>query len=187
MRPWDILRVARSRQKIQLQARHFATLNESDEAACRGLSIALAGLSASEITSQLIAWPTHDDYIEERACRLLAGVLAGGVVPQPDPVIRERFRAEETLGRIPPSEAFEIIAKADPRIADAVDAISVGGLIGSDRLALLLADHRDDPILGSSIAREVVFAIADSRSKGYLDDKPVLRGHARVLHQTISW
>jgi hypothetical protein len=60
----------------------------------------------------------RDDYIDDRAYRLLAAAAAGTTVA-PIPADRaELFRQEESIGRMPMEQAFERLAEIEPGLLD---------------------------------------------------------------------
>jgi hypothetical protein len=60
----------------------------------------------------------RDRYIDDRAYRLLAAAFAGTAVESISPERAELFAEEEAIGRMPIGDAFERLAKIEPRLLD---------------------------------------------------------------------
>ncbi|HTZ63399.1 MAG TPA: hypothetical protein VMB51_04790 [Solirubrobacteraceae bacterium] len=58
----------------------------------------------------------RDDYIQDRAYRLLSAAAAGTAVQSIPPERQELFAEEEAIGRIPIEQAFERLAEIEPRL-----------------------------------------------------------------------
>jgi len=63
---------------------------------------------------------THrqDDYIDDRAYRLLAAVATGTPVAPISPERAELFAREEAIGRMPMEQAFQRLAEIEPGLLD---------------------------------------------------------------------
>lgn len=59
----------------------------------------------------------YDSYVEDRAYRLAKAVAVGREVEPQDPVLREQFRLEEELGRLPLDMAFGRLVSRVPELS----------------------------------------------------------------------
>jgi hypothetical protein len=103
--------------RIQSAARDHARSRLSDIDACTALAAEISGLPAGAIEAEIARWPPRDDFVNDRAFRLLVGVR-DGVVPAIDGNCREQFAREEELGRLPLPEAFGRLAATCPELTD---------------------------------------------------------------------
>jgi hypothetical protein len=121
----------------------------------------------------------RDDYIGDRAYRLLSAAAAGTAVQSIPPERQELFTGEEAIGRMPFEQAFQRLAEIEPRLLDierqtrAAEVDDKGSLPldVNRRLRSLVggAAERDDELLrcnlASSIAQHYLRVLAgDSRS-----------------------
>jgi hypothetical protein len=60
----------------------------------------------------------RDNFLYDRAYRLLTAVVHGGPVRRIDPAMANLFAAEEQLGRLPLQEAFASLTRTEPRLAE---------------------------------------------------------------------
>jgi hypothetical protein len=60
----------------------------------------------------------RDNFLYDRAYRLLTAVVDGGPVRPIDPAMADLFAAEEELGRLPLQESFASLAQTEPRLAE---------------------------------------------------------------------
>lgn len=105
----------------------------SDEQACERLrTIALSSeLGARGVVQEFER--RRDNYVREsylgdRAYRLAKAVLTDGPVESQEPALREQFRAEEELGRLPLDVAFERLAELVPDLNAWQAAVEDGAL-----------------------------------------------------------
>ncbi len=107
----------------------------------------------------------RDDYIGDRAYRLLSAAAAGTVVQSIPPERQELFTEEEAIGRMPIEQAFQRLAEIEPRLLD-VERQARGAEL-EDRGSLPLdvdrrlrslvggAAERDDELLRSNLASSI--------------------------------
>lgn len=103
--------------RIQSAARNQARRRLSDADACAALAAEISGLPAGAIGAEIAGWSPRDDFVDDRAFRLLVGVR-DGVVPEIDAHLREQFAREEELGRLPLPEAFARMTATCPELTD---------------------------------------------------------------------
>lgn len=75
-----------------------------------------AGWVSAEALGVAISYADKDDYLHDRARRLLVSLRDGGPVPGADPATLERMALEGQLGRLPLPEAFGQLAAMEPRL-----------------------------------------------------------------------
>ena len=75
--------------------------------------------SPAVLKEATIAMSKHrEDYLRDRAYRLLSAVAADGPVQPVPPERAELFAREEALGHMPIREAFALLAESEPRLAN---------------------------------------------------------------------
>jgi hypothetical protein len=112
--------IARSKRiaPIHKAARHVAESALDDKTAKARLSERLNADPAVIREATIDLSRRRDDYVDDRAYRLLSAAAAGCAV-QPIPAERaDLFVAEAALGRQPLEEAFDRLAEAEPRLED---------------------------------------------------------------------
>jgi len=149
----------------QRAAREAAYGPRDDEAA----KVELAGRVADEAQALKEAAvdlaKRRDDYIDDRAYRLLSAAAAGTAVQSIPPERRELFTAEEAIGRMPIEQAFRHLAEIEPRLLD-VERQARGASVADNgglpvdmarRLRSLVggAAERDDELLRSNLASSI--------------------------------
>lgn len=107
-------RPSRSDQ-LQVAAKKWARSELGDTDAAAALANETRDFAAKLVDTEIHHWPSRDDFVNDRAYRLLVGVR-DGAVPPTDSSKRERFAREEELGRLPLSEAFQLLAASYPEL-----------------------------------------------------------------------
>ena len=137
------------------------------------------------IEEEITRWFPRDTYVDDRAYRLLVGVVSG-TVPPVDPDNVEEFAREEALGRMPLSEAFAGLAAADSRLDAFAEEAS-----GADRRKMIGVLQRLNDLRGNSaaIAGELQWLVAGqylrNLSAGTPDDRPFFdQSPVRKTHGT---
>jgi hypothetical protein len=140
----------------------------------------------------------RDDYIGDRAYRLLSAATAGTAVQPIPPERQELFAGEEAIGRMPIEQAFQRLAEIEPRLLDVerqtraaeVDDKGSLPLDVNGRLRSLVggAAERDDELLrcnlASSIAQHYLRVLAgDSRCGS--PDMPFFENPRKTFSVTI--
>jgi len=183
----------------QRAAREAAYGPPDDEAA----KVALAGRVGDEAEALKEAAidlaKRRDDYIGDRAYRLLSAAAAGTAVQSIPPERRGLFAAEEAIGRVPIEQAFRRLAEIEPRLLDVERqargaSLADNGSLPSDmdrRLRSLVggAAERDDELLRSNLASSIVHhylrALAgDSRCGS--PDMPFFENPRKTFSVTIA-
>jgi hypothetical protein len=100
---------------LQDGARKWARSELSDPDACAALASDARDIPPTSLDAEIRSWHPRDDFLNDRAYRLLVGVR-DGAVPPIDSSKRERFAREEKLGRLPLTEAFELLAASYPEL-----------------------------------------------------------------------
>ena len=97
-----------------------------DQAASSADDSAAAAVLRSEVTDRgavvrdaidALANP-RDNYLYDRAFRLLTAAVDGGPVRPIDSAVRDLFLGEQQLGRLPLEDAFASLARTEPRLRD---------------------------------------------------------------------
>lgn len=119
---------------------------------------------------------TYDSYVEDRAYRLAKSVMTGQTVEPQDPALREQFRLEEELGRLPLDLAFERLASLVPELNEWRTAVEEDGMeihvAEMKRLEKIVGPHADQPDvlarshLGKAVATEYLSVLAGNTSRG---------------------
>lgn len=103
--------------QIQDAARAQARSRLSDVDACAALAADISGLPTDAVAAEIAGWHRREDFVNDRAFRLLVGVR-DSEVPEIDAAHREQFAREEELGRLPLPEAFERLSATCPGLED---------------------------------------------------------------------
>lgn len=179
--------IAASSRFIQLGAREQACRDISDADGCVALKAELDGVPVATIEEELARWDRRETYVDDRAYRLLVGVLSG-TVPPSDPDNAEEFGREEALGRMPLSEAFAGLAALDPRLDGFVAEAR-----GADRRKMIGVLQRLNDLQGKSeaITGELQWLVAGrylrNLSHDAADDRPFFdQSPVRKIHGRIS-
>jgi hypothetical protein len=101
--------------QLQVAAKKWARSEVDDTDAAAALANETRGFAAKLLDAEIHDWPHRDDFVNDRAYRLLVGVRDGSVPPM-NPSRHERFAREEELGCLPLSEAFERLAASYPEL-----------------------------------------------------------------------
>jgi hypothetical protein len=103
-------------------ARKDAYSSLDDEAAkarlCEHLEAEREVAGPEVVQEALTHFRQRDDYIDDRAYRLLAAAAAGEAVAPIPPERAELFAQEEEIGRMPMEQAFGRLAKIEPGLLD---------------------------------------------------------------------
>ena len=184
--------VARSERvrPIDSAARRAANSTLDDEAAKAMLGEHLNAEPAVVKEVTLALSRRRDDYVSDRAYRLLSAAAAGSAVQPVPPERADLFAAEEALGRMPLEEAFGRLAKAEPRLEDIRRRVSSQGAgIEHAECAALRPQIKEElsELVGGSARREdelLHTSLASSIVAQYLQ---LLAGDARSGPATISY
>lgn len=119
---------------------------------------------------------TYDSYVEDRAYRLAKAVMVGRTVEPQDPALREQFRLEEELGRLPLDLAFDQLASLIPELNAWRIAIEENGVEihapEMKRLEKIVGPNagQTDSLarshLAKAVATEYLSTLAGNRSQG---------------------
>jgi len=126
--------MARSKRvaPIQHAAHRAAESSLDDEAARNTLSEQLEADPAVVREATIELSRRRDDYIDDRAYRLLSAAGAGTAVLPVPPERTDLFAAEEKLGRLALESAFDSLAELEPRLLEMRDQVRAPGPRGSD-------------------------------------------------------
>jgi hypothetical protein len=110
----------------------------------------------------------RDDYIHDRAYRLISAAAADSVVQRIPPERAALFSREEVVGRMPLQDAFLLLAESEPRLLDvqrlARESATTGQPVGRDLpeeiskpLHLMVGGgaEGEDPLLRSGLATSI--------------------------------
>ena len=103
----------------------------------------------------------RDNFLYDRAYRLLTAAVDGGPVRPIDPTIGDLFLAEERLGRLPLRDAFAYLAQTEPRLLDVEREIS-------ERRSEFLMDSSQDEMIRVVLNRIERLVGFSARDNGWL-------------------
>jgi hypothetical protein len=168
-------RIARSERTMPVTraARKEAYSSLDDEGAKARLSERLEAepevFGPEVVEEALIHFGQRDDYIGDRAYRLLASAAAGAAVAPTPPERAELFEQEESIGRMPMGQAFERLAEIEPGLLDLksrIEAVEKSGDPGNCGLPKQIREplHRlvgggansDHELLHTTLATSIV-------------------------------
>lgn len=90
----------------------------SDSGACAALRADISDIPRAQLLSEIARWHPREDYLNDRAYRLLVGVRDEGVVPPIEPEREDNLAREQGLGRLPLPEAFARLAATKPALGE---------------------------------------------------------------------
>jgi hypothetical protein len=102
----------------EMAARKLAHASLDDETATAKLRERLDASPAVLKEATIAMTKRRDDYLNDRAYRLLSAAAADAPVQPIPPERAELFAREEALGHMPIGEAFVLLAESEPRLAD---------------------------------------------------------------------
>jgi hypothetical protein len=145
----------------------------SDEAAAAALRLEIRNIPTDVLDREVSEWSAwRQDYLADRAYRLLVAAHGGGPVAPIEPSDRIRFEQEEILGRLPLRDAFGRLAEAEPKLRRLEEAALAGKKVrlrDLDRdLGVLVGPsaRRSAPVLQGKTAREIAFMYVWARAQG---------------------
>lgn len=112
---------------VQRAARKLAYISQDDETAKLALAELLEADSDVVKEATIDLAQRRDDYIDDRAYRLLSAAAAGTAVLPIPPERRELFAEEEAIGRMPIEQAFQRLAELEPRLIGVKHMAERGG------------------------------------------------------------
>jgi hypothetical protein len=169
--------------RLQLAARNQARSRLSDADACAVLTSEVSDISADEVAAEIERWHPREDFLNDRAFRLLVGIRDGGAVPAIDPALDQQFAYEEELGRLPLREAFARLAATRPGLGDLEKRASAGQLPRRDLLAALNALPEEDQRTVERIVVTYLMACARGRD----DQTPMFDRPSHEIHGTVGF
>jgi hypothetical protein len=173
-------------QRVQLCAQHQAQCSVSDGEARAALSTELNGITRATIDRELANWTTREDYVTDRAYRLLVGVRSEKVPPIALES-RERFTRDAELGHRPLPVAFARLDAIEPGLEPLGQQALKGGLEASlqairglDQLRTPQSVIRDDVPFGIALnyLRQTAAGPVDQRT--YFEQTPVRHLFTRI-------
>ena len=107
----------------------------------------------------------RDEYVGDRAYRLLLAAATDTPVRPIDPAMADQFAAERELGSLPLAEAFERLAEIEPGLRDlAIDASPRDREFRKQRHELVgISARSGDPLLSSDLAASIVMLYVRAR------------------------
>jgi hypothetical protein len=126
----------------------------SDESAAEALRVEIRAIPIDVVDREIRYWAFREDYLGDRAYRLLVAVHGGGSVAPSEASDRIRFEQEAMLGRLPLPDAFERLADAEPELRRLKEVALAGKKVRARDLRGLLGPsaRRSDPVLQEEIA-----------------------------------
>jgi hypothetical protein len=146
-------------QSIRHKAISIACSDMEDAPAVERLrTIAAGNMDAARNALENLS-RARDEYVADRAYRLLVSVVDGVSVPAPPAELRELFDREAELGRLPIKRAIATLVELEPRLA-IVTSMSTSEVERSHRLEIKSitgpGSDNPDPLIQSNLALSVV-------------------------------
>jgi hypothetical protein len=129
----------------------------SDDEALAALRVELADVPPPAISQTADGWSHRDDYVHDRALRLIIALRDGTTVEPVPAANRAQFEREAVLGRLPLPDAFSELAAAEPRLRD----LERPGRRGKLRAIQKLVGRKSkspDPVMRGEIALYIACA-----------------------------
>lgn len=157
------------------RARGLAGSDLNDETACQALR---KQLSSDEEPARLAIeklGKLRDNYLDDRAYRLLTAAVEGTPVRPIDPAVRDLFQAEARLGRMSLNDAFEYLASIEPRLHEVIrrrlegPPPKQGWSVKKEESELDLVGRfaeNSNPLVNSELAASVVRQYIAARRRG---------------------
>ena len=149
-------------------AEELAYSSLSDEEARNRLRPRVAG--SEQVVLDATEWleRQRDEYIGDRAYRLLLAAATDTPVKPIDPAMADHFAAERELGSMPLGEAFDRLAQLEPRLRELAEAASPRDPeLRKHRSELVgIGARSEHPLLSSDLAASIVmqYVLARGRS-----------------------
>jgi hypothetical protein len=103
-------------QRAYAEAVSQAKRDVSDESAAAMLRAQIRDIPTSVIDREIREWGRRQDYLQDRAYRLLVAARDGGSVAPIQASDQGVFEQEALLGRLPMADAFQRLADAEPEL-----------------------------------------------------------------------
>lgn len=94
----------------------YAKQDASDESAAEPLRLEIRDIPTDVVDREIRYWAFRQDYLEDRAYRLLVAAHGGEPVAPIAASDRIRVEQEAMLGRLPLPDAFDRLADAEPEL-----------------------------------------------------------------------
>ena len=115
-----------------------------------------AGWVSPDALTTAVKYADRDDYLHERARRLLVALRDGAPVQSVAPGLAAHLKREGHLGRLPLNEAFALLAESVPRLRELEAPGIKRGQVGREVRKLVgPASGNRDPLLASETAEWV--------------------------------
>ena len=129
--------------RLQRAAQEYACQNVDDAEACKALAAEIADIPRVDVERAIDGWFRREDFIMDRAYRLLVGVRDGGAVPPIPNARRERFE-RDSLGLVPVPEAFGRLAKSAAILREFEVRVRAGERVEVEALSAVLKRLSDE-------------------------------------------
>ena len=161
------LRNEKSR-RVWTAAMTQARRDVSDEGAATALRLEIRDIPTDVLDRELSYSSFNNDYLDDRASRLLVAAHRGEPVAPIDPSKRIQFEQEAILGRLPLDDAFTRLVEAEPQLRTLEEIALTGKKVRSRDLDALVGPsaRRSDTILRGETAHLIAIFYLDARAKG---------------------
>jgi hypothetical protein len=107
----------------------------------------------------------RDEYVGDRAYRILLAAATDTPVKPIDPAMEDRFAAERELGSLPLGDAFERLARLEPGLRELAEDASLSDPdLTKHRVELVgIGARSKDPLLSSDLAASIVMQYVRAR------------------------
>lgn len=155
-------------QRVYTAAVSQAKRDVSDESAAVALRAEIGDIPASVLDREIRDWGERQDYLKDRAYRLLVAARDGASASPIQASHRIVFEQEAILGRLPMTDAFQRLADAEPELRRCEERALAGkkmqphdvdGLVGPGARC-------SDPVLQGEIALKIAAIYLWSCARG---------------------
>jgi hypothetical protein len=181
------LRGMDSAQRAYNAAMAQAKGDASDEVAAEALREEIRDIPEGVLDREISGWGEHQDYLDDRAYRLLVAAHDGRPVEPIRESDRIVFEQEEILGRLPLPEAFQRLADAEPELR-VYEGLVLAGKEQPDDLDRLVGPDAvgSDPALRGATALGIATYYLFERARGTPGPKSYFERLRSFAHGTLG-
>jgi hypothetical protein len=181
------LRGMDSAQRAYGAAMSQAKGDASDEVAAAALREEIRDIPQGVVDREISGWGERQDYLDDRAYRLLVAAHGGGSVAPIRESDRIVFEQEAILGRLPLPEAFRRLSDAEPELQHYEELVLAGKEQPDDLERLIGPDARgSDPVLHGATALGIATWYLFERTRGTPGPKSYFERLRSFAHGTVG-